>query len=375
MAAAESRFALLQTIREFALEQLQASGELAELQRRHAHFFAAWAQQAAAELHGPRQAFCLSQLEWEADNLRAALTWLLAAGEVAAAADMACALGFFWQRHGHYGEGRGWLEQILAQMTPAAIPPALRAHTLQSVAVLAYRQGDYAPAQTWLAESLALYRAAGDQQGMARALFDLGWIAIDQEQWPDAIRLNQESLDLARAAGDACAMYQALTNLGWARLGLEAWAEAEGLFEAARGLAQGIGHSRGEAVSLANLGWVALHRQDLVAAASLARHSLRLCYLLGEREVLAECLEILAAVAAAGGEAGRGVMLHAAAAALWEGLHVIPAPAPLAHDSGFADLQRQSVAPDFAAAWQRGRALSLDALAALTLECEAARAG
>jgi predicted ATPase/transcriptional regulator with XRE-family HTH domain len=375
VSATESRFALLETIRAFAWERLQTCGELAEMQRRHAHYYAAWAGEAAAQLHGPQQAFCLTRLEQEADNLRAALAWLLAAEETATAASMACALGPFWQRHGHYSEGRRWLEQVLAQLPPDRTPPTLRAHTLQTIAALAYRQGDYATARTWLAESLALYQGAGHLAGMARSLFDLGWIALDQADWPAAARLNQESLHLARAIGDACAIYQALTNLGWARLAAEGWEEAAALFSEARAVAGSIGHSKGEAVSLANLGWVALHRQDAAAAADLAGQSLRLCYLLGEQEVLAECLEILAAAAAARGEAGRGVTLHAAAATLWQRLHVTPVPAPVRAERGLAALRQQLAAAEFAAAWQQGQSLRLEALVALALACDAPSRG
>ncbi|QLQ08678.1 MAG: hypothetical protein HZY76_23665 [Anaerolineae bacterium] len=124
-AAAESRFAMLEIIREFALAQLRTSGGWG-FQRRHALYFADWAAQAEAALNGPDQAIWLARLEQEADNLRTALAWLLANGLLPAAAGMACALGAFWRRRGHYSEGRHWLEQVLAQMAQTPAPGALR---------------------------------------------------------------------------------------------------------------------------------------------------------------------------------------------------------------------------------------------------------
>jgi predicted ATPase/transcriptional regulator with XRE-family HTH domain len=377
-AEAESRFSMLEIIREFALEQLRASGEMAATQRRHAEYYAAWAEQAAAQLEGPDQAAWLARLEQETDNLRAALATLLADGPLPTAAGMACALGAFWQRHGHYSEGRRWLEQALAQIerTNEAVTGTLRARVLQTAASLAYRQGDWQSAQRWLRESMALYRATADQPGMARVLFDQGWIAIDQADWHEAARLNQASLGLAREVGDPGAVYRALTNLGWTRLSVGAWDAAAALFDEAYGLSQQAGHVKGIAVSLANLGWVALHQRDIARAASLARHSLRVCHLLGEREVLAECLEILAAAAATEGDAGRALELSGAASALWEALHVTRPPTRhAAACQGETRTDPHRFAGDaFDAAVRQGRAMNLDAVVAFALDCGGAPA-
>lgn len=371
-AQCEPSFAMLETIREYALEQLRVNGELAWLQRRHAAYFVDWADEAAEHLHGPDQAIWLERLEAETGNLRAALAWLLAAGEVDLTARLACALSEFWQRHGHYSEGRRWLQQALAQMAQTPVSDKLRARTLQAAATLAYRQGDWQTAQGWLCESLALFRGISEQRGMARALFDLGWIALDRGDWLEAARLNQESLALARAVDDPCAVYRALTNLGRAQLCLGAEEAAAALFSEAHVVAGRIGHVTGIAVSLANLGWIALRQGDAARSTSLAQDSLRLCHLLGEREALAECLEILAAAAAAQGDLPRGIQLHAGAEALWEALHVTYPPTRYLETSFDramdATLHQMSDIP-FDLIWRQGRALGRDALVALALEC------
>ncbi len=372
VSVAEPRFALLETIREFALERLQASGDLAEMQRRHAHYYAAWAAETAEQLHGPEQVFCLARLEQETGNLREALAWLLAAGETAAAAGMACALGPFWQRHGHYSEGRRWLEQALAQLPPDLTPPTLRAHTLQTIATLAYRQGDYATAQTWLAESLGLFTQEHDRLGMARVYFDLGWIALDRADWAEAARLNEESLSLARKNNDLPGVYRALTNLGWARLCNNEQNDAETLFGQAHQTARSIGHRKGVAASLTNLAWIAVCEGNRSRAAAQARESVRLCHLLGERESLAEDLEILAAVAAADGDAPCAARLLGAADRLWEALQVVRPPidflAATRADAAAAARRRLTEA-GFAAAWSQGRAMNPDDMAAFALGC------
>lgn len=372
VSVAESRYALLETIREFALERLQAGGELPEIVRCHAHYYAAWAQQTAEKLHGPEQAFCLARLEQESGNLRAALAWLLAAGEGAAAAGMACALGPFWQRHGHFSEGRRWLEQALAQLPPDPAAATLRARTLQNAAALAYRQGDAEAAQSWLAGSLVLFSAQNELSGMARVFFDQGWMALDRADWAEAAQLNEQSLSLARQANDHAGIYRALTNLGWARLCNGRQAEAGALFGQAHQTARNIGHSKGVAVSLTNLAWIAFCQGQPARAAAQARESMRLCHLLGERESLAEDLEILAAVEFAGGDAHCAARLIGAADSLWEALQLVRPPndfvAAIRADT-LAAAQRRLPEPDFSAAWNHGRAMNQDDTLALALGC------
>ncbi|MBW7884084.1 MAG: helix-turn-helix domain-containing protein [Caldilineaceae bacterium] len=372
-AQSETRFTMLETIRDFALERMQANGELQLVQRRHAEYFAVWAEQAAARLHGPDQALWLARLEAEVGNLRAALTWLLDTGHIKLAAQLACALGIFWQRHGHYSEGRRWLQQILDRMAQSPVPEPLRARTLQVAATLAYRQGDQQTAQGWLAESLDLFRALSDYSGMARVLFDLGWIEIDRANWSQAIHLNHHSLTLARSANDPCAIYRALTNLGWAQLCVGEERSAAAFFDEAYALALEIGHTEGVAVSLANLGWIALRKGDIACSISQAQESLRLCHLLGEQEVLAECLEILAFAAAAGGDTHQAIQLSDGADALWEGLHVTRPPTrhfAAAHAQALETMQRQFVDVVIDSAWRNGRTIRLDALVALALGCK-----
>jgi predicted ATPase/DNA-binding XRE family transcriptional regulator len=366
----ESRYLILETIREFALKQLQANNELESLQQRHADYFAAWLERAEAHLYGPDQADWLASIELEADNLRIALSWLLAARQLEMAARMACALAIFWRRRGYYSEGCSWLEQVLPHLLPDCLPDSLRASTLQAAGSLAYRKGDWSTARQWLEESLVLYKSCGDQPGIARVLFDLGWIAIDQGDWSNAARLNENSLALARKVGDHLGMYRAMTNLGWIRLCTSEHGKAEVLFTEAHKIAQQARHTKGIAVSHANLGWIALERDELAVAAAQASESLRLCRLLGEREVLAECLELLVVVALRRGEYERAARLSGAAHALWQALQVTCSPMQYFaanHSEGVATLQRNLPVGVFLSLWQEGREMNQDAVVEFAL--------
>jgi predicted ATPase len=140
--ADESRFLMLEIIREFAYEQLRASNILAFLRQRHVEYFTAWSERAESHLYGPDQAAWLTRLELDGDNLRAALSWALGAGQVEATARMDCALAVFWRRRGLYSEGCNWLEKVLPRMHTNSLPDSLQAKTLQAAGSLARRQGD-----------------------------------------------------------------------------------------------------------------------------------------------------------------------------------------------------------------------------------------
>src|SRR5262249_35406211 len=122
------RFEMLETIREYAAERLEAGGEADEARRRHTAYYLAVAEDAGAGLRSGRQSSTLRQLTDEQDNLRAALAGALARDDVATAARIAVALRHFWTMHGDVAEGRRWLAAILAHPTP--LPPALRARVL-----------------------------------------------------------------------------------------------------------------------------------------------------------------------------------------------------------------------------------------------------
>jgi len=168
----ETRYRLLETIRQYALERLVESGEGEGVRERHLDYFTALTEHADPELPGPKQLTWLNRLEAELDNLRAALQWSLEK-DVEAGLRMAAALRAFWGIRGLAGDGSDWLSRLLLQ--PEAQAPTLtRANALQAYAFLSKRQDALTLARQLAEESLALYRELGDREGMAGSLLTLG---------------------------------------------------------------------------------------------------------------------------------------------------------------------------------------------------------
>src|SRR6266700_3113142 len=210
----EPRFLMLQTLREFALEMLATTGELEATQQAHAAYYLSLAEQAEAELEGPRQVKWLERLEREYDNLRAALRWALESGSGEEgehrrelALRLWAALGQFWIRHSHLSEGRTLLERALAASPRAA--SALWAKALSVAANLAQVQGDRRGAEVLAEEGLVLCQQLEDQAGIAYCLYVLGACAMWRGEYAQARAHLQESAALFRARGNKF-------RLGWA---------------------------------------------------------------------------------------------------------------------------------------------------------------
>jgi predicted ATPase/class 3 adenylate cyclase len=194
------RFSMLETIREFASEQLAASGELEPLARRHGEHFLGLAVEVEPHLTGDDQGAWLDRCDAEHANLRAALRWAVDAGEAGRAQAAAGALWRFWQQRGHLAEGRRWLEEILA-MPSGQAPTAARAKALTGAGGIAW-WSDQKAARGFYDEALAIARRVGDPAGLAEALYNEAFAVAAEHDWASAARLLDESLELFRQAGD-----------------------------------------------------------------------------------------------------------------------------------------------------------------------------
>ncbi|MCD6034237.1 MAG: transcriptional regulator, family, partial [Thermomicrobiales bacterium] len=227
-AAGEARFDMLQTIHEFATEQLVASGELAQAQENHATWFLDLAIAAEPHLPGPSAISWLDRLESDHDNLRAALDWLRNRGDGERAVTLAAALWRFWWIRGQVTEGREQLETALAVNGSAA--SAARAAALDGAGVLAETQGDYGRAEALHREALAIAREREDKTGIARALGNLGVVAFDRDDDGQASTLLEESLNLAREIGDELLVATALNDLATVAFGRADLDQADPLY-------------------------------------------------------------------------------------------------------------------------------------------------
>ena len=167
------RYSLHETIRHYALERLDESGEAPEVRRLHAEYYLALAEDAQPRLFGTELQPLLDVLDREHDNLRLALRWSSEATESDVGPRLAGALWRFWQVRGYLREGRAWLERLLATAMPAE-PTSARARALNAIGFLAFLQGDYETAQPLLAESVEIWRALDDRRGLVESLTNLG---------------------------------------------------------------------------------------------------------------------------------------------------------------------------------------------------------
>jgi predicted ATPase/class 3 adenylate cyclase len=280
-AAAAPRLAMLQTIQEFATEQLVGSGELGQAQENHASWFLDLAVAAEPHLPGRLAVSWLDRLESDHDNLRVALDWLRARGDGERATTLVAALWRFWWLRGHVAEGRDQLEAALAVDGSAA--SAARAAALDGAGVLAETQGDYDRAEALHREALALSSARGDKTGIARALGNLGVVAFDRDDDDQATTLLEESLALAREIGDQLLIVTALNDLGIVDHKRGNLDRAEQLYQESLALRRQGGSGSEIARSLNNLGSVAFDREDFEVARQLFEESVSLYRLAGDR--------------------------------------------------------------------------------------------
>jgi tetratricopeptide (TPR) repeat protein len=268
----EARFTFLETVREYALERLEASGEAEMIRHAHAAFYQALAERAESELTGPAQTEWLTRLEVEHDNLRAALGWAVERQPpTATGVQLAGSLWRFWWMHGHYHEGRNWLESLVSQGVGSE---AERGKALYGAGSLATEQGDYERAAVLLENALSAARSAGDATVVTLALTDLGNIARQQGAYGRATNFHAEALALRRENGDQRGVAVSLGNLGLAALHQGEYGRAEELLAEAATAFRVVGDDHSLMTTISNLAHAAAFRGDYGRARSLLEESL-----------------------------------------------------------------------------------------------------
>jgi predicted ATPase/DNA-binding CsgD family transcriptional regulator len=362
------RYRLLEPVRQYALEKLEQSGEAEDVKRSHARYFIALAEEAEPWLSGPHAAEWFERLEEELDNIRAALSWARARGQAELSLRLAGTLGGFWFWGGHYGEARGWLEAALAQ--EGRTSALVRAKALAAVSSMAWAQTDLGRAKgaaeeglrlskeagiegdrtaffrggtcravflNLLAESfgeerghermaklgeesLRLNRQAGDVQGIAWSLLNLGMASDDSGDYEQAEEFYAEGLSLARESDSAYECFHFFLSWGWSSLVQGDLQQATRLTEEALELARerGRGFEGLLPRAIENVGWAALLGGEPQRAKDRFEKSLTLAKELGDRATIFFSLEGLACVAGANREALRAARILGAAEALME---------------------------------------------------------
>jgi predicted ATPase/DNA-binding CsgD family transcriptional regulator len=303
----EGRLWMLETIKEYALERLEAAGEAEEVKRAHAAHCLALVEEARPELQGPQQSEWFDRLESEHDNLRAALSWSLESGGVETALRLAAKLWWFWYKRGHLSEGRRWLEEVLENNVS---PTSERAEALNGAGVLARNESDYERALAWLEESLVLRRELGDEKGTADVLINLGTVALDRCDCSRARALFDESLSLRRELHDSWGTALALNNLGVTEHAQGNLADAAPLCEESLKLFRALGDKAGIAMALSNLGEVVEDEGEYAKAAEFYQESLTLYRKVEEKEGVAILTSCMGRIARISGDYGRAVALY-----------------------------------------------------------------
>jgi predicted ATPase/DNA-binding SARP family transcriptional activator/Flp pilus assembly protein TadD len=281
-----SRLRMLETIRAYARERLEFSGEAEAMRELHARYFLALAQFAAPELTGPEQGAWLDRLETEHDNLRQALTTFreLEASEVELR--LAAALWRFWWQRGYLSEGRDWLEQALADAGDA--DPALLADAHDGAGALAEAQADLAAAALHHEAALKLRRAIGDRSGEIRSLTDFGIVADKLGDSERAVRLFEEGIALARDEDDRPRLAACLANLGFVCLDRGDSQRAATAFRESLELFRDLEDQQNLSYVLGGLGNLVFLEGDYAGAAALQEESLRVLRELGDRQGVAD---------------------------------------------------------------------------------------
>ena len=359
---------MLQTLREYALERLEAASEAAALRRVHADHFAGVAARTTEELRGPNQAAWMAGLVRDADNYRAAIQWALSPdGDAELAAGIVGSLFFFWYRRGLFTEARRWLAAVLA--TGDRLPQSGQARAHSAMAVFAAEQGNYDLARSAGETSLALYRASGNQRGAASALGNLAWLEMSLGNAERAAELSEETLAIFRELGDQHNVAICLNRLGRLARDRGNFAQAETYFQEALALRRQMGDQRGIGSILGSLANLAFQTGDNAAAERLLREALTIARDVNEREGLPSDFSGLARAAALAGDRMRAARLWGAAAALREAMEVPLAPKDLQeYEARIEAVRAEGDAEAFAAAWAEGRALSAEEAIAYALE-------
>jgi len=353
------RYRLLEPIRQYARAKLEGSNESEAVLRRHATYLLALAEEAEPRLRGPEDREWLERLEEEHDNMRAALSWALEREEVELALRLAGVLGTFWQAHGHWSDGRKWLEAALAGDKRASV--AARIKALEALLWLTYDQfdldrmeavaqegmelsaeaeiesslaaslrimlacpawlgGDYERGKELLEESLTLSREAGDKVKSAEALFQLGGATDGLGDRAQAKEIYEESIAVCREVGYTYRLPDSLLSLGYVCLLEGDYKRGAALNEEAVAICREHGYRSKLNYALDNLGWAALLQGDHERARTSYEESLMVSKELGDKMIASESLEGMACISGTQGETLRAAKLFGAAKGLQETL-------------------------------------------------------
>lgn len=360
----DSRFRLLETLRRYGYERLVDEGEENRVLHRHAAYFLDLAETARDRVRGPDQQLWFRRLEAEHDNMSKALEWTLDRGDVETATRIVVALRESWHVHGHWREGRHWLDRCLED--PSGLSPVLQAEAHHAAGVFAAlrrdydramphleaalaiyldvddtagiadlsfdiaqavaRHGDYARAASMLEESCALYTEVGDRRGVAECNCVLAQLAVRRGDYDVATELASEARAIAEQIGDHYGVSWGVLVLAERSLAHNELDAAETLFAQTLVMAEEIGNAQFVANGLQGLGQVEVARGHCERGSELLGKSLRINWDIGDTLFVAGGLSSMAELAMACGDHERAARLWGAEEALRATIATPPPP-------------------------------------------------
>jgi DNA-binding CsgD family transcriptional regulator/tetratricopeptide (TPR) repeat protein len=383
-ADAEPRFSMLETIHEFALEQLESSGELEQMRKAHAAYYLGWLATADPRRSPVSVGGWVHRIDLDYDNLRVATRTLLDAGDFSLLLAAGLALTRYGIFRGQLRELRRWWEEVLERS--AGADPSMWPAVATYLAIVLFLQGDNERVIPLLNDSLARFRLQGDKRGMAHDLLQLGWAAP----------LNREpaaSVPFLREAESIFRELDQYEDVAWALIGLGNTAQLESDFEAAEAfylralavvqdlhqpstIAQALGQEGISRLALACLGSTALLRGDLDVAEGRLREGVDECARVADANMLGTCVLLLAGVALGRGRPRRAARLLGAAEGLWGAVAsgLMP-PHRAVYDRILADLEQERHGPALMSIRARGGRMTLREVVAFASGAEDERPG
>lgn len=354
----KSRFRMLETIREFAMEQRQHSDERARDCRIHAEYFLDLAEIAEPELRSSGQRKWLEVIGKEIANFRVALEWSERDDvEPEMGLRLATALCWFWESRGHVSEGRGWITEALARRGTDA---TVRMRALSGAGWLAHIQRESGAAREYLNESLTIAQDIGDSWTIAWNLHLLGRVAYFDGDSKSARTFGLRSLELAQEIHDEWLVAWAFHLIGLAAHIGGDFASARHAYQASLDIREEIGYPEGTGTVVGLLGMLTLREGDHETALELFHESLLTLRDLGARWLVINMVANIVAIAAEFGELHRAVVLAGFVSATSTAIGATPIPiAEDAYKTGLNALRSSMTPADFDKAWDGGQRLSL----------------
>jgi predicted ATPase/DNA-binding CsgD family transcriptional regulator len=337
----ELRFMMLETLRAFALEQLDAEGESAMSQRRHAAYYLRWVEETQTWLGYPNPQ-TIEKLEGEYSNCCAALAWSLTdEGDSTLGLQLAVALYSFWKVRGHLSEGRQWLHSLLTRCSDQTTVLVARAQAC--AAELARLQDDYTDAESRGKAGCSLARESGDEAAIALALIPLGWAEYTRNDFAAARGRFEESLQLFRELANPGYIAGVLHDLAYLSLVQGEYDRALTCYQEELALSRASAHPQGVFWALHGMGCIAQYQGDLHSASSFFKECLQLARELRHVDGIALVLNSLGSVAHHRGKYARAIAYYRESEQMWRRLGRKAVIASVLREQGFVALHQDEI--------------------------------